>query len=78
MSKKWKYLIRRNYGIDDAKVRVIDNHISQEDFSFLNKQFGEIERFIDHITANNIHRLQETEPIQKINDIEAQDELEHN
>lgn len=72
------HTLKRKFRIDSLKVKIIDNNISQEDFSILNDRFWEIERFIDYIIANEAHGLQETEPIQKIKDMQAQGELERN
>ncbi len=71
-------ILKRNYGIDNLRVKVIDNNISQGSFSILSRQFAEVEQFIDYIIVNESSHLQETEPIRKLTDIESQGKLECN
>ena len=71
-------ILKRHYGIDNLRVKVIENNISQENFSNLNEQFKQVERFIDDIIASESQHLRETEPMRKLTDIKAQGELECN
>jgi shikimate kinase len=71
-------ILKRNYSIDNLKVRVINNNVSQEDCSYLIKQFEEIQRFIDYIIENETPRLQETEPMKICENEEVKSELERN
>ena len=71
-------ILKKNYGIDKLRVKVIDNNISQENFSKLNEQFKQVERFIDDIIASESQHLRETEPMRKLTDINALGELECN
>jgi adenylate kinase family enzyme len=71
-------ILKRNYGIDRLKTRVINNSGSQEDFSTLINEFVEIKQFVDTVIAFEAHRLPDTEPMQKIKDAEVGSELERN